>query len=123
MLILAVKSWKMRKMIKAQLEEEGFEVLDFEHADNTFDLKGHDVLAPGKSFLIVIDLTDGGYSIDKLRDIKKRAGGAPIILLRGAAGILDSELKSEGFHFILKRPFTIGQLVNEVKNVLNKGPR
>ena len=113
----------MRKMIKAQLEEEGFEVLDIESTDNAFDIKGRDVLAPGKSSLIVIDLTDNGYTIDKLREIQKRAGGTPFILLRGAVGILDSELKKEGFNFILKRPFTIGQLAKEVTNVLDKSSR
>jgi DNA-binding NtrC family response regulator len=123
MLILVIKNWKMRKMLKAQLEEEGFEVLDFESTDNAFDIKGRDVLAPEKSSLIVIDLTDNGYTIDKLREIKKRAGGTHVILLRGAAGILDSELKKEGFNFILKRPFTIGQLVKEVTNVLDKSFR
>jgi DNA-binding NtrC family response regulator len=123
MLILVLKNWKMRKMIKAQLEEDGFEVMDFESTDNVFDIKGRDVLAPGKSSLIVIDLTDNGYTIDKLKEIQKRAGGTPVILLQGAAGILDSELKKEGFNFIVNRPFTIGQLVKEVMNVLNKSPR
>jgi len=35
----------------------------------------------------------------------------------------DAKLRKEGFNFILKRPFSIGHLIDEVKNALNKSFR
>jgi hypothetical protein len=77
-------------MLKAQLNEDGIEVIDFEDIDNTFDLRGCDFLENRKCALVVIDLLDGGYTLD---------------------------------HLILRRPFSIGQIVHEVKDVLSHGSR
>lgn len=114
MVVLILKNWTFRKMLKAQIEEEGFDVLDFEDPDKLVDLKGS---------LVVIDLVNGGYTLDKLKDIKKRAGEVSFLVLRGATGFPDTLLRKEGFNFILRRPFSIGDIVNEVKNVLNKSTR
>lgn len=116
MIVLILKNWTFRKMLKAQLEEEGFEVLDFEDADEAAN-------SINDGSLVVIDLMNGGYTLDRLKDIRKRAGDVPVLLLTGAAGFSDTQLKREGFNFILKRPFSIGNLVEEVKDVLYKSSR
>jgi len=114
MIVLILKDWTFRKMLKAQLEEEGFDVWDFENIDEAGAVKGA---------LIIIDLMDGGYTLDRLKVMKKRAGDVPFLVLRGATGLSDAQLKKEGFNFILRRPFSIGYLIDEVKNVLNKSFR
>lgn len=123
MLVLILKNSTFRKMLKAQLEEEGFEVLDFEDADEAVGLLGRNRLAPRRGDLIVIDLMDGEYTLDRLKDMKKRGGDVPFLVLKGAAGLLGDQLKKEGFNFILERPFSIGNLVGEVRNVLAKSSR
>jgi DNA-binding response OmpR family regulator len=111
MVVLVIKDWTFRKMLKAQLEEEGFDVQDFESIEEVVNLKGA---------IIIIDLMDGGYTLDRLKKVKRRVGDMPLLVLRGAAGFSDAQLRKEGFNFILRRPFSVGQLVDEVKNVLNK---
>ncbi len=124
MIVLILKKWTFRKMVKAQLEEEGYNVLDFQSADDTSNfinnLTGRNRLVPRGIRLVVIDLMDGGYTIEKLKYIREKAGEVPILVLRGAVGLADSELKKENFNFILRRPFSIGRLVNEVKSALDK---
>jgi response regulator RpfG family c-di-GMP phosphodiesterase len=110
-------------MLKAQLNEDGIEVIDFEDIDNTFDLRGCDFLENRKCALVVIDLLDGGYTLDRLRHIRKKNEGIPFLVLRGGTGVTDAQLQSAGFHLILRRPFSIGQIVHEVKDVLSHGSR
>ena len=61
--------------------------------------------------------------MEKLRAIKKIAGNVPFLILRGTVGISDRTLRDEGFNFILRRPFSIGDIVKEVKNAVDKFPR
>lgn len=100
-------------MIRAQLENEGYDVIDFENMDYAYDFIG-------RCDIVVIDLMDSGYTIEKLKVIKEKIGNKPILILRGAVGFEDIELKRAGFKFILRRPFSIGQLIDEIKNVLDK---
>jgi len=142
MLVLILKNWTFRKMVKAQLEEEGYNVFDFQSTDDAYDFIDNNLRKQDRLFearygsapmgcidvsnrigLIVIDLMDGGYTIRGLKNIRERAGGASVLVLKGAAGLADNELKKNNFNFILRRPFSIGHLVDEVKNVLDKIPR
>ncbi len=95
-------------MVEVQLAEEGFEAMGFENVNEAGDLVG-------RASCIVIDLMDGGYTTEKLRNIRDKAVDAPILVLRGGSGLADSDLKKERFDFILRRPFSIGRLVDEVK--------
>jgi DNA-binding response OmpR family regulator len=119
MLILILKNWAFRKMLRTQFEEEGFNVMDFEDAD----ILTMEMFSGVNVSLVILDLMDGGYTIPKLKELKNKAGDAPFLLLKGAYGLSDTQLRQEGFNLILRRPFSIGELVEEVKNVLNKGSR
>jgi DNA-binding response OmpR family regulator len=123
MICLILKNWTFRKMLSAQLVEEGFEVNDSESVDKPYDTRGNDFLQQRKCALIVIDLLDGGYTNETLHDLRKSAEGTPFLVLRGESGHMDVELKEEGFHHILKRPLSIGTIVQEIKNVCNKSSR
>ena len=123
MVILILKNWTFRNMLKAQLEEEGFEVFAIEYSDESAGFREHDGLLLRSGELIVLYLMDGGYAMEKLRAIKKIAGNVPFLILRGTVGISDRTLRDEGFNFILRRPFSIGDIVKEVKNAVDKFPR
>jgi DNA-binding response OmpR family regulator len=117
-----MKNWKLRMMIKAQLEEEGIPVVDYENIDLLETCDGVDYNLQEKCSIIVIDLLEYGYTLKRLCTLKKKAGSARFILLKGASGISVERLLEEGFSHILKRPFTIDNLVSEVKHVLDKSP-
>lgn len=123
MVILILKNWTFRNMLKAQLEEEGFEVFAIEYLDEAAGFMEHDKLLLRSGELVVLDLMDGGYTMEKLRAIREIASNVPFLILRGAVGIPDRTLREKGFSFILKRPFSIGNIAKEVKNAIDKFPR
>jgi hypothetical protein len=111
--VLLGTEWKTRALIRAQLIEEGFEVV----ATDTWPMMRRH-LRPGlKPRLAVVDLKDLDEPGRVLRDLAVLMKPERVLVLAAAATIPPSELARLGFH-VLRRPLTVATIVAKVTRTL-----
>lgn len=115
--VLLGAEWKTRALIRAQLIEEGFEVV----ATDTWPMmRGH--LRPGlKPRLAVVDLKDLDEPGRVLRDLAVLMKPERVLVLAATATVSSSEVSRLGFH-VLRRPLTVATIVATVTRTLVNRP-
>jgi len=113
---LIAADWQFRRLVYAQLLEEGYSVLALPalEAALVYLLRGGE-----SSRLTVLDLLGQDVRGEQLKDLAQLTGGAPLIVCGGA--IDRSTLAQEGVPpaRVLLRPFSVGDLVHEVRRMLS----
>lgn len=110
--VLLGAEWKTRALIRAQLIEEGFEVVA---ADTWPMMRRH--LRPGlKPRLAIVDLKDLDEPGRVLRDLAVLMKPEQVLVLAAAATIPASALSRLGFH-VLRRPLTVAAIVAKVAGI------
>jgi hypothetical protein len=110
--VLLGADWKTRALIRAQLIEEGFEVV----ATDTWPMMRRH-LRPGlKPRLAVVDLKDLDEPGRVLHDLAVLMKPERVLVLAAAATIPRSELSRLGFH-VLRRPLTVATVVAKVAGI------
>ncbi|MFQ6059290.1 MAG: hypothetical protein ACE5MB_10490 [Anaerolineae bacterium] len=115
-IVLIEQDWTTQALIKAQLEEEGNEVLAVEGLGEARAL-----LRRPRPDLIILDTIGQGCSKQNLDDLRQAAGGVPIVLCTGPYDRARLDLEARDFAALLIRPFTIGELAERVQEVLRGG--
>jgi hypothetical protein len=112
--VLLGAEWKTRALIRAQLIEEGFEVV----ATDTWPMMRRH-LRPGlKPRLAVVDLKDLDEPERVLRDLAVLMKPERVLVLAATATVSASEVSRLGFH-VLRRPLTVATIVAEVTRTLS----
>jgi DNA-binding response OmpR family regulator len=113
--VLLGAEWKTRALIRAQLIEEGFEVV----ATDTWPMmRGH--LRPGlKPRLAVVDLKDLDEPGRVLRDLAVLMKPERVFVLTAATTVPRPVIARLG-HQILDRPITIAAIVAAVRSALRR---
>jgi ActR/RegA family two-component response regulator len=111
--VLLGADWKARALVRAQLIEEGFDVV----ATNTWPvMRRH--LRPGiKPRLAVVDLKALDDPGRVLRDLAVLMKPERVLVLTAAATVTPAEVSRLGFH-VLRRPLTIAAIIAAVKSAL-----
>lgn len=100
-----------RALLRAELIERGFEVIGFEGLREALGAFRHRLYERPR--LIVLELKDLPHDEKRLRAL---AGpGIPVILLAGAAEERSLAAQKISRRVLLKRPFTIGRVAEEVE--------
>jgi hypothetical protein len=107
--VLLGAEWKARALIRAQLIEEGFDVV----ATNTWSMMRRHLRAGGKPRLAVVDLKGLDKPDQVLRDLEMLMKPERVLVLAAAATVPLSAISSLGFH-VIGRPFTIAAVVRAV---------
>ena len=103
-----------RALMRAELIERGYEAIGFEGVDEALRAFRHRLYA--RPQVIILELKD---LADEEARIRALAGlGIPTIVLAGAAEEQRAILREKRWTFILKRPVTLGQVVEEVEKAL-----
>jgi DNA-binding response OmpR family regulator len=114
--LLIAADWQFRRLIYAQLLEEGYSVLALPALETALDY----LLRSGEPpRLTVLDLHGQAVTGQQIRDLSKLTGRTPLILCGGAMD--RSTLTQAGLPSarILLRPFAIGDLLQEVRRVVS----
>jgi DNA-binding response OmpR family regulator len=115
--VLLGTEWKARALLRAQLIEEGFDVV----ATNTWAMMRRH-LRPGiKPRLAVVDVKGLDEPEQVLRDLTVLMKPDRVLVATAAATMAPSVIAALGFR-VLCRPITIAAIVDAVRDMLRKAP-
>ena len=104
--------WQSRALIRAQLIEEGFEVVA---VDSWTTMRRH--LRPGsKPRLAIVDLRELPEPQDVLRDLRVLMKPERVLVLSAIGTVPREEIEQFGFH-VMPRPFAIEDFIRVVREV------
>lgn len=110
--VLLSAEWKTRALIRAQLIEEGFDVV----ATNTWTMMRRHLQPGEKPGVAVVDLKGLDNPGQVMRDLAVLMNPERVLVLAAAATVPRSEISSLGFR-VISRPFTIAEVVRGVCSV------
>jgi DNA-binding NtrC family response regulator len=106
-------SWSTRALIGAQLKEEGFEVTGSDTFESAVSQLEQSKIKPR---LLVVESTEIAIDQKAISLLDEMCHGAPLILICGAWDC-PSQLRWTGAMHELRKPITIGQIVEKVKEL------
>ena len=112
--VLLDADWQSRALIRAQLIEEGFEVV----ATETWTMMRRQLRPGAKPRLAIVDLKDLPDPQAVLRDLRVLMKPEQVLVLSAIGTLPREEIERIGFH-IVPRPFVIKELVQEVRKVMS----
>jgi DNA-binding response OmpR family regulator len=112
-IVLLAVDWKPRALIRAQLIEEGFEVM----ATDTWPMmRGY--LTPGmKPRLAIVDLMGLPDPANVLKDLRALMDPDRVLVLAAGATVPETDIQRLGFH-LLSRPIVIAQIVRAASSLI-----
>jgi DNA-binding response OmpR family regulator len=110
--VLLGTEWKPRALIRAQLIEDGFEVV----ATNSWAMMRRHLRPGMKPRVAVVDLNSLDEPEQVLRDLSALMKPERVIVLATRATLPPSEISRLGFH-VIWRPFTVAEVVSAVRSV------
>ena len=108
--VLLGTEWKARALIRAQLIEEGFEVV----ATNTWSMMRRHLRPGRKPSVAIVDLKGLDAPEQVLRDLAVLMKPRRVLILTAMATVPLSEISSLGFR-VIRRPFTVADVISAVR--------
>jgi DNA-binding NtrC family response regulator len=115
MVVLIGKDWQSRALLRAQLMEDGVDVEAYETARAAFESMGEVLPA-----LLVADLSASADPAAEIDLLAQWADQMPIWIIAGRSLIAEKNLKGRRFELILFRPVDVGELVEQIKQRVEK---
>src|SRR5213592_4905843 len=110
-IVLLGAEWRPRALIRAQLIEEGFEVV----ATNTWPMMRRHLRPGSKPRLAIVDLKGLPHPSDVLADLRVLMKPARALVLTASGTMAVQDIECLGFHR-LSRPFVIEEMVRVAGN-------
>lgn len=111
-IVVVGKAWKPRALVRAQLLEEGYDVVAIEEIDELLTYLNKRISKPS---LIVVDTSEFNLHEDSVEKLRALSETSKILLCVGAYDKANVDLT--GFKYLLVRPFFIGELIEKVKEI------
>ncbi|MGH9359320.1 MAG: hypothetical protein ACRD1O_09140 [Terriglobia bacterium] len=111
--LLAAKDWKFRALLRAQLQEEGFEVTAQE---STRDALNELTNLADLPKLLVADVTGSIHPVAEVDLLARWAPFLPVWLILSQTVALNLDIKGLGFEWVIYRPQDMACLVDQIKN-------
>jgi hypothetical protein len=108
--------WQSRALIRAQLIEDGFEIV----ATESWTMMRRHLRPGSKPRLALIDLKDLADPQDVLRDLRVLMKPERVLVLLAIGTIPREDIERLGFR-VMPRPFVIEDLIREVRKVTATG--
>lgn len=117
-ILLIAKEWEPRILIRAQLSEEGYEVIPLRTIEEAMALLCRGAV---RFNLIVLDTHSQSLKEHILADLRELAGDVPILLCTGPYDMASFDFRKVGFEHLLVRPFAIREVIDKAGQVLGQG--
>ena len=111
--VLLGVDWKPRALLRAQLIEEGFEVV----ATDTWAMMRRHLRPGSKPRLALVDLKNLDEPARVLRDLSVLMKPERVLVVAAAATVAPSELSCLGFR-VVRRPLTVATIVATVRDMV-----
>lgn len=115
--VVVGKDWQARALLRAQLLEEGLEVEAYETAGTALATLEETELLPA---LLVADLFASDDPATEIDQLACWAHQIPTWIIAGRNLIAEKRLQGRGFEVILFRPVDMGELVEQIKQRLER---
>jgi hypothetical protein len=112
-IVFLAAEWQPRAMIRAQLIEEGWDVV----ATSSWPMMRRHLRPGSKPRLAIVDLKDLPDPQSVLRDLRVLMKPERVLVLSAIGTIPPSEIEYLAFR-VLRRPFTIEDLVRAVRTAI-----
>jgi hypothetical protein len=118
-IVLLAAEWQPRAMIRAQLIEEGFEVV----ATETWPMMRRHLRPGMKPRLVLVDLKGLSEPLGVLNDLRLLMNPDRVLVLTAIGTVPETDIQRLGFH-ILSRPIVIDQIVRAATGLIwsNRAP-
>ena len=111
-ILLIAADWRLRALVRAQLLEEGFQV----RALPALEIALSHLTAGGeRPGLIILDTQGVEFDGQVVSELWQLSAQAPLILCQGAWSRVDVCQEGLAAARVLRRPFRVGDLVEEVR--------
>lgn len=114
---LVGKDWKARALLRAQLIEEGLEVEAYETVTTALESVEVREILPA---LLIADLSSSDDPSAEVEQLASWTKQIPVWIIASRNLIVDKSLKGCGFEVILFRPVDVGELVEQIKQRLDR---
>jgi DNA-binding NtrC family response regulator len=112
-IVLISADWKSRALIRAQLLEEGYDVM----ATDEWPVALRALRSTAKPKILIVDLQNLAEPATVLRQLQRYIDPDRVIVLGGLGTLPAADVKTQGFRVIV-RPFAIGDVVEEAARTL-----
>ena len=116
-ILIAGKDWQARALLRAQLLEEGFEVEAYETIPEALATLQ---AGPQLPDLMIADISASDDPSADVEALSAYAHKVPIWVIASRSYIIEKGLRGHGFEMILLRPVDVGELVDQIKQRLEK---
>lgn len=116
-IMIAGKDWQARALLRAQLLEEGFEVEAHETIAEALATLGPRAHPPG---LLIADISSSDGPSTDVDALSAWSGKVPVWIIASRTYIVEKSLRGHGFEMILLRPVDVGELVDQIKQRLER---
>src|SRR5208283_2710807 len=116
-ILIAGKDWQARALLRAQLLEEGFEVEAYETIPEALAALGPGPKLPDLFIAEISASDDPSADVDALTAWSRKL---PIWIIASRTFIVEKGLRGHGFEMILLRPVDVNELVDQIKQRLEK---
>jgi DNA-binding NtrC family response regulator len=113
--VLLATEWRPRALLRAQLIEEGFEVL----ATDTWKMTRRFLRPGSKPRVVIVDLQGLVEPGQVLEDLRKLMPPDRVIVLTAMGTVAAPKIRALGFQ-VVKRPIRLGSLVAAAARALGK---
>lgn len=117
-IVLLGADWKSRTLIRAQLLEEGYDVV----ATDEWSTARRVLQSDPRAKMMLLDLEGLAEPVAVLREAGRLIDPDRVLVLGGLGTVAASEVESLGFR-VLVRPFAIGDIVTEITRRLGATAR
>src|SRR5919198_4948518 len=114
-IVLLASEWQPRALLRAQLIEEGFEVV----ATNSWAAMRRHLRPGSKPQLAIIDLKGLPHADDVLRDVRVLMKPDRVLVLTAMGTIAAEEVAALGFRSV-SRPIALGDVVRHAAAAIEK---
>jgi DNA-binding response OmpR family regulator len=115
--LLLGKDWQFRALLRAQLIEEGLEAKAYETVRAALASLEETDLLPA---MLVVDLFASDDPAADIEQLATWASQIPIWIVASRNLMAEKRLKGRGFEVILFRPVDMGELVEQIKQRLER---
>jgi len=112
-IVLLATEWQPRALLRAQLIEEGFEVV----ATDTWTAARRSLRPGSKPLLVIVDLLGLAEPDRVLGDLRVLMKSERVLVLAAAGTVLPDAIAPLGFH-VIRRPVQIGDIAGEVTRIV-----
>jgi DNA-binding response OmpR family regulator len=113
--ILIVRDWKERVFLRAELLEEGIRTFAVENMGEAMEWLSDPGVLP---MIIIYDTHNQEETNQDLEQLTRFVSLAPILILTSSLDTEESKYQQLGFKHIIRRPISVGDLVDYVKGIL-----